>query len=199
MCWNHDVSIKTWYFALFGFIIGLIGKQLPLSVLFFALLFSSMQLVEYYLWNNINDEKKNRFYSIIGYIIILLEPLFALFMVTHLPITKFLITFYLLYIILFTYFKYKKINFITHIGNNGHLDWQFIKNFGNLHYIIWFSLFYFGIFMTKNIVYIIFAIFTLLYSLYKTNYDSTSNSLWCYYSNIIWIYIIIKNILGFYF
>ena len=56
MCWNADVSIKTWYFALFGFIIGLIGKQIHISVLLFALLFSSIQLVEYYLWKNLNDK-----------------------------------------------------------------------------------------------------------------------------------------------
>ncbi len=202
MCWNADVSIKTWYFALIGFIIGLIGKQVHISVLLFALLFSSMQLIEYYLWKNLNNHDKNQFYSKIGHFIILLEPLFALFMVYSLKlyglsITKFLITIYIIYICIFTYTKYNKLNFITRIGNNGHLDWGFTKNHGILHYIIWFSLFYFGIFMTKNIVFIILGIFTLLYSLYKTNYDGTSNSLWCYYSNIIWVYIIIRNLFGF--
>lgn len=201
MCWNAEVSIKTWYFALFGFIIGFIGKQVHISVLLFALLFSSMQLIEYYLWKNINNQSKNEFYSKIGYFIILLEPLFALFMVYNLKlyglsITKFLITFYIFYIILFTYVRYNKLNFITHIGNNGHLDWGFTKNRGFLHNLIWFGLFYFGIFMTKNIIFIILGIFTLLYSLYKTNFDGTSNSLWCYYSNIIWVYIILKNILN---
>ncbi len=81
MCWNADVSIKTWYFALFGFIIGFIGKQVHISVLLFGLLFSSMQLVEYYLWNNLNNKDKNTFYSKLGYLVIALEPLFALFMV----------------------------------------------------------------------------------------------------------------------
>ncbi len=202
MCWNASVSLKTWYFALFGFIIGLIGKQLPFSILLFGLLFSSMQLIEYYLWTNLNHEDKNKFYSKIAYIVILLEPLFALF-IAHsyklfsIDITKFLIVFYILYIAIFTKMNYHKLNFITNIGNNGHLDWGFTKDKGLLHNLIWFGLFYFGIFMTKNIVFIILGTFTLLYSLYKTNFDGTSNSLWCYYSNILWVYIIVRNLFGF--
>ena len=100
MCWNASVSLKTWYFAVFGFIIGLIGKQLPLSILLFSLLFSSMQLVEYYLWTYLNAEDKNNFYSKVGYLVIALEPLFALF-IAHsyklfsIDITKFLIIFLL--------------------------------------------------------------------------------------------------------
>ncbi len=202
MCWNADVSIKTWYFAVFGFIIGLIGKQLPLSILLFSLLFSSMQLVEYYLWTHLNHEDKNTFYSKLGYLVIALEPLFALFMVYSLkiyglPITKFFILFYIIYISIFTKMNYHKLNFHTRIGNNGHLDWGFTKDKGLLHNLIWFGLFYFGIFMTKNIVFIILGTFTLLYSLYKTNFDGTSNSLWCYYSNILWVYIIVRNLFGF--
>lgn len=199
MCWNPDVSIKTWYFALFGFIIGLIGKQIHISVLLFALLFSSIQLVEYYLWKNLNDKDKNEFYSKIACLVLLLEPLFALFMVYSLKIyglsiTKFLITFYIIYICLFTYIRYNKINFHTGIGNNGHLDWYFLKNSGNLHIIIWFVLFFFGVIMTKNIFIIGIATIALIYSLYKSNYDGTFTTLWCNYSNSLWIYIIIKNL-----
>ncbi len=200
MCWNAEVSIKTWYFALIGFIIGLIGKQIHISILLFALLFSSIQLVEYYLWKNINNQSKNEFYSKMGYFIILLEPLFALFMVYSLklytfPITKFLIMFYIIYISLFTYIKYNKINFNTRIGDNGHLDWGFIKNNGYLHYAIWFIVFFFGVIMSKNIFIIIVAGFALLYSLYKSNYTSTFTTLWCNYSNALWIYIIIRNLI----
>ncbi len=201
MCWNASVSLKTWYFALFGFIIGLIGKQLPLSILLFSLLFSSMQLVEYYLWTNLNHEDKNKFYSKIGYLVILLEPLFALF-IAHsyklfsIDITKFLIVFYILYMAIFTKMNYHKLNFITRIGNNGHLDWGFTKNNGNLHLFIWMFIFFYGIIMSKNIVIIAVTTFALLYSLYKSNYDSTFTSLWCNYSNILWVYIIIRNIIN---
>lgn len=118
----------------------------------FALLFSSMQLVEYYLWTNLNTnevgEDKNKFYSKIGYTVILLEPLFALFMVYSLkiyglPITKFLIIFYIIYISIYTKMNYNKLNFITRIGDNGHLEWYFLKNNGLLHYLIWFFIFFY--------------------------------------------------------
>ncbi len=199
MCWNASVSLKTWYFALFGFFIGLIGNQIHISVLLFALLFSSMQLIEYYLWKNLNDKDKNTFYSKIGYLVILLEPLFALFMVYSLklyglPITKFLIVFYIIYTLIYIKINYHKINFNTRIGNNGHLDWGFIRNNGLLHYIIWMFIFFYGVFMTKNIAIIAVATFGLLYSLYKANYGGTVNSLWCYYSNVLWVYIIIINL-----
>ncbi len=196
MCWNASVSLKTWYFALFGFFIGLIGNQIHISVLLFALLFSSMQLIEYYLWNNLNNEDKNTFYSKIGYLVILLEPLFALFMVYNLPITKFLIVFYILYIAIFTKINYHKLNFITCIGNNGHLEWYFLKNNGLLHYIIWMFIFFYGVIMSKNIAIIVVATFGLLYSLYKSNYDGTFTSLWCNYSNVLWVYIIVRNLFG---
>jgi hypothetical protein len=194
MCYNADISIQTWQFAIIGFIIGLLGG-FPIQKLLFAILFSSMQLVEYFLWTNLNDPDKNRFYSIIGHIVLLLEPLFALFMIQNLQLMKFLVTFYIIFLIIFHTLYLKKMNFYTLVGENRHLDWQFTRNIGNLYSFIWFGLLFFGIYMSKDIVFLLGGIITLLYSLYKENYNNTFTSLWCYLSNIVWVYIIFWVIL----
>jgi hypothetical protein len=190
MCYNATISIQTWYFALLGFIIGFIGG-FPIRKLLFALLFSSMQLVEYYLWKNIKNQSKNRFYSIIGHIILTLEPLFALIMIQNNYITQSLIYFYIFFTILFNFIYHHKINFYTTIGQNGHLDWQFTRNIGNFYGFVWFSLLFFGVFMSKDIVFILGGIFTLLYSIIIEKNNNTFTSLWCYLTNIAWIYIIL--------
>ena len=52
MCWNADVSIKTWLFAITIFIIGFM-YGFPLRKLIFILIFSNIQLIEYFLWKNL--------------------------------------------------------------------------------------------------------------------------------------------------
>jgi hypothetical protein len=189
MCYNASISIQTWYFAVVGFIIGLLGG-FPIQKLLFAIVFSSMQLVEYYLWTNQTNYDKNIFYSKISHIVLILEPLFALFMIQNIQLMKFFVTFYILFLIIFHTLYLKKMNFYTFVGENGHLDWQFTRNIGNLYGFIWFGLFFFGIYMSKDIVFLLGGIITLVYSLYKEN-NNTFTSLWCYLSNIVWIYIII--------
>jgi hypothetical protein len=190
MCYNAEVSIQTWYFAVFGFIVGLLSG-FPLSKLLFAIVFSSMQLVEYYLWKNINNPEKNRFYSMIGHWILNFEPLFALFLIQNIQIMTFLIVFYILFISIYTLLYHHKIKYYTNIGQNGHLNWQFTNNIGRFYGFIWFSLFFFGIFMSKDIVFILGGIFTLFYSYIKENGKNTFTSIWCYLSNIVWIYVIL--------
>lgn len=197
MCYNAQVSLNTWYFAIFGFLVGLFAG-FPLPKLLFALLFSSMQLVEYFLWKYIDDPKKNRFYSKMGHLILIFEPLFAIFMIPHKMILYGLSAFYILFLILFHLYNYQKIHFYTRVGKNGHLDWQFSRNLGDLYGLIWFGLFFTGIYMSKDIVFLWGGILSLLFTLYSEKFENTFTSKWCYISNIVWIYIILCALFSLY-
>jgi hypothetical protein len=197
MCWSAEVSIKTWYFAVAGLLIGLYGG-FPLHKLIFAILFSSMQLIEYYLWTYLKNPAKNQYYTLIGLVVILLEPLAALLLV---PDRKIALSVGFLYIALMVVWLYqtyqKRVDEITEdryttvVGKNGHLYWPFVRDLNGWAGIAWFMVFFFGIFMSRDIVFILVATIALGYSIYSESYNGTYTSLWCNYSNALWVWIIL--------
>ena len=197
MCWSAEVSLKTWYFAVAGLLIGLYGG-FPLHKLIFVMVFSTIQLVEYFIWKNLQNPAKNQLYSILGHIVILLEPLAALLLV---PSRKVALCVAILYIVLMSRHVYQVYStdaekvqenkFTTKVGENGHLLWPFVKGFGNWTGILWFVVFFFGVVMSRDLVIMLVATVALAYSTYKSNYTGTFTTLWCNYSNTLWVWIIL--------
>jgi hypothetical protein len=60
MCWNAEVSLNTFIFSTFGAFFALINHY-DWKIVLFTYVFSSMQFVEYMLWNNLNNVKINEF------------------------------------------------------------------------------------------------------------------------------------------
>ena len=75
MCWNAEVSLNTFIFAIIGMIIVVGLNKISYTTILFALSISLMQLLEYYTWNNINDKDIIFKLSIIGFLIILFQIL----------------------------------------------------------------------------------------------------------------------------
>ncbi len=87
-----------------------------------------MQLVEYFLWKNIKDKKKNEFYSKMGFLVILLEPLSAINMIeNNILLKNNLIYSYLFITFIYLLFNYKNINFKTSINKKGFLQWNWLE------------------------------------------------------------------------
>ncbi len=197
MCWSAEVSLKTWYFAVAGLLIGLYGG-FPFPKLLFAIIFSSMQLIEYYLWSYLKNPAKNQFYTLVGLAVILVEPLSALLLV---PDRRIAIGVGLLYIILMCVWFYQMYGkrakeiaenkYLTKVGQNGHLYWPFVRDLNGWSGIVWFAVFFFGIFMSRDLVFILVASIALAYSIYSESYNGTYTSLWCNYSNLLWVWIIL--------
>ena len=226
MCWNKDVSINTFIFACFalGFIyfantytkykIEYFQEHSFYYVFMFS--FVVMQLIEYYLWISIETKntKLNYWFSILGFITILLQPIFALLLITkHINLRNALLLLYLLNIsiyLLYSYF-FNPIEFITTRGKNNNLKWNwlFIDYTTIIVLIIWFLCFFIGFSLEdSNIINVSMILCLALFFIYTNGKTQEWGSLWCFFVNISLFYFLIhilfyqpfleyKNICGF--
>jgi hypothetical protein len=193
MCWNAEVSINTFVFAVLSFIIGY-SYGFPIRKLVFMLVFSCIQLVEYFLWKNLNNSFMNSLFSKIGFFVILLETLFSLNLIQNDIIRKKLIYFYLFITFVFLTFNYKYFNFSTSVGTKGFLNWHWLKSFNTsfiLFFTAWTLLFFIGLFLSGDYVMFAFGIFTFAYSWFNRKKNDTFGTHWCSISNAVWLYVLI--------
>jgi hypothetical protein len=83
-------------------------------------------------------------------------------------------------------------------GANGHLEWEWLEMppiflLGGLIFYILPFLF------SGNYAGVIFTLITLLISLYYYYKYNTWGTLWCYFSNVIWIFFILFSLYRVYF
>ena len=86
MCWNEHVSLNTYLFSMV--MLGLMiynNNYTPYKIegfniywYFFIISFCTMQLIEYFLWINIADKKLNHLLSLLGQMLIGIQPIASL-------------------------------------------------------------------------------------------------------------------------
>ena len=191
MCWNAEVSLNTFIFAIIGMIIVVGLNKISYTTILFALSISLMQLLEYYTWNNINDKDIIFKLSIIGFLIILFQILilnYGLLQGDEKIIALIIIIIYSLFIFIYNYqndkFKMEK-------GENGHLIWHYVDIPLPLLIIVFFFYIYPSIKYSYMSIFIM--IIPLLISLYYYYNYKTWGTMWCYFSNIYWLVLIILS------
>lgn len=204
MCWNADISINTFIFGIFALIFIYITNTYSKyktktfdNPLVYLLMFEVLcvQLLEYFLWRNLKNEKWNAFLSKLIAFAIATQIITLILMMN--PVTyrySFLVCFAVVLIMYFYYkAKYDPIEFITSIGKNGHLAWNWLKNkyYGVLFTIVALSFYVLPLFFINNVLLSSFAIFTLAVSLYYYR-DRTIGTNWCWISNFIFFYFILN-------
>ena len=196
MCWNEHVSLNTFLFS--GFVLCLVfynntftqykvpGFSNKWAYLLFAS-FISMQLVEFFIWRNLNDNFYNQLFSKIGVILILLQPIFSMMLISNIALRNILLLVYLLLSVPFTIYKFstKPINSMR--SENGHLRWNFL-NLTPLMAIIWGFFFLFGLAHEKKWKGLILAFVLLSVSIYSYYKNKTVASMWCWLANSVMIY-----------
>lgn len=155
-----------------------------------VLSFSLIQLLEYFIWININNEKINKLLSQIGLFIIG----FQLFLLSYFNENKYILYVYLYFVLLFILLELKNVKFKTDVGENGHLRWLWLDL--PLIWLIIFISFYL-ITNTQTKFRFLFVIISLIISLYYYYKYKTWGTMWCYFSNILWIYLIIYSFLNY--
>jgi hypothetical protein len=193
MCWNAEVSLNTFIFSLFAALFALYNNVVTLPNALFYISFSSMQLIEYFVWKNINNKKANTFLSKIGLALILLQTLLSIFRISDSNHRNFMIYIYLAcVVIVLTIIKpFNTIDFSTTKASNGHLAWNWLK-----FPLIILALFLFfqayAHFYNKD--YVTFSAFLVLVSLIYYTYRETGTwgSLWCWIANILGLVYIYK-------
>ena len=197
MCWNEHVSLNTFVFSMFVLLLVFyndfytpykINPEKSLYFYFFVISFASMQLVEYFLWRNLNDKKKVQTISLLGQLLVLVQPIASLLMLKNDVLKWGMI---LLYSVpAFFMFMLSNKNYKTTVVN-GHLKWNWMPT-SDFMYLIWLFFLLFS-FIVNGHFYMLFAAFVLFVITYWSNHSTgTAGSLWCWSINLFMIYFAIQ-------
>ena len=199
MCWNKEVSLNTFLFSSFVFLLILYNNKytfykIPEFDRFWLRIFMAIviliQLVEYFIWTNIDNIFYNKLFTNIALLIIFCQPITTIMNIDNEKIKKILFISYLALIIPFVVLNYNK-NIYSTISPNKHLNWNLINHENKFTKIIglaWIFFFLFPLFYQKQQFGFLFGILTLLIISYNFINDNTIESMWCWIVNSIMIY-----------
>ena len=187
MCWNAEISLKTFVVGAMGAIICLYLNTIPISLICITFSFTFMQLLEYFTWTYIGDSQKIYYLSIIGILLILLQIFMLCYYVNNYQYELLFALF--AYVILFCIFVLPETKFNMKKGKNGHLEWEWL-NFPPIFLFFGLLLYCLPILFNKNYIGFLFTSSTIIISLYNYYKYKTWGTMWCYFSNIIWFFFV---------
>jgi hypothetical protein len=203
MCWNQYVSLNTFVFSAFALLLIVYNnKYSPYKIeelnsvyaYFFLMSFFTMQLIEFFLWRNLNDKSLNKLFSILGALLLLFQPVASLMLVKDIDLRNKLVMLYS--IPAFSYFIYKVStrDFLTEVTRSGHLKWDWIHLNGNkqILFIGWLFFLFFSILYNKLYLGFTYTVALLLISLYSYTKEGSFGSLWCWSINSVMLFYVIK-------
>lgn len=198
MCWNQYVSINTFVFGVFVLLfVALNNKYSNYKVLFFkniyvylfVLSIISMQFIEFILWRNLKNMKINHLFSVIGLLLLAIQPFCSLLLIDNISLRNMLLLIYTIPTIIYLIYNISITRIYTTISKCGHLQWEWIDHYIYNPIIVIFYLFFVCFSFIYNKQYIVFFFLFLFIALKYYYYkDKTASSLWCFYLNIIMIY-----------
>jgi hypothetical protein len=158
--------------------------------------FISMQMFEFILWRNLDNSLINQIVSILGTLLLFIQPIASLTMLDNIELRNKMITIYS--IPAFIYFFHQVITqkFTTTVSKLGHLKWNWTDNrdplFTITKHAFYLFFLYYSLFVNKYYTGIISTslFFIIFYYLYYR--DGSAGSLWCWSVNIVMLYFLIK-------
>jgi hypothetical protein len=142
-----------------------------------------MQLIEYFLWKNLENKKLNYFYSALGQILVAIQPVASLLLLTNTILKMQMIFLYSMFV-LGIFFTHEKI-FKTTV-QNGHLKWTWVP-IQSYMYFIWLFFLMFSLFVNHHYSAIGVSLFLFAIT-YFTASSGTGGSLWCWTINFSMIF-----------
>jgi hypothetical protein len=146
-----------------------------------------MQLIEYFIWKNINNKMYNHIFSVIAVLLLLVQPMASLMILTDTYLRNILLLIYLVLAIPYSIYKFSTENVHSVVSKSGHLKWMFL-NLSPLDLMAWMFFFLFSLFYEKKWIGILFGVFTLIMSYFNYSRDQTVGSMWCWSVNSAMIY-----------
>jgi hypothetical protein len=193
MCWNAEVSLRTFLMGTIGALICVYLDELPKPLLLTTWSFTVMQLLEYFTWTYINDKPKIYYLSIIGLLLIFLQMFLLSYTVMNKKYQRILVTAFMVYLILYGIFILPEIKFNMKKGTNAHLEWEW-SEMPPIFLFFTLSLYCIPILVDKNYAGFTFTTITILISLYYYYKYKTWGTMWCYFSNIIWVIFVLFSL-----
>jgi hypothetical protein len=193
MCWNADISINTFLFAIFALVFIFLAntytkykQETFKNPLVYLLLLevASIQLIEFFLWKNLKNKKVNEFLTSLALYIIIIEPLTIMLMIPNKIILISIVLCYLLFLLISN-----SSSRITTV-KNGHLSWGWINIKDKISIFVFLSFYILSAYFVNHLLFL-FTLITLLISLFFYLKDNTFGSMWCWSFNIFLLYCII--------
>lgn len=204
MCWNQYVSINTFIFGIFALlIIAFNNNYSNYKIIFFnnsyAYLFMLsvifMQFFEFILWRNIDNKLINKVFSILGFLLLSIQPITSLLLLNNIELRNNLLLAYSIPTFFFVIYNILSTNIHTIISPYGYLSWKWTSNKTGLiqHVIIPFYLFFLFFSLIYNNYYnsLFFLILYLIF-IYYFGKDGSSGSIWCLSVNLIVLYFLLE-------
>jgi len=173
MCWNAEISLNTFLFSSAILILIIYNNTYTqykvnffnnIYAYLFLLSFIFMQLVEFFLWKNINNKKINHVLSVLGALLLLLQPAFSLMLISNGKLRNILLLIYVIPAITFFIYLFVAVYIL---------------------FAIWLFFLVFSFFYEKQYLYIGFGLAFLILAFVIYNNDGSAKSIWCWSINII--------------
>lgn len=203
MCWSAEVSLNTFLFAAFVSGLGLWNGAFTLPYVLGLLTFSSMQLLEYFMWTHIGNAAKVTLLSKLGMLLIFLQPLAFMMRIEDVATRGYATAAYLLFAAVYLMWirPLHQTRWNTRVAKNGHLQWEWLTAPFWAAFIWVCFLACHNLFVHKDMTQafirmgiFFFIPFIISYVLYAQH--GTWGSVWCHISNLVFAWFLFKMVSG---
>ena len=197
MCWNATVSLNTFLFSSFVLLLIIYNNTYTkykihelnnVYIYIFFALFISIQLIEFFIWRNVNNQFYNNIFSITATMVLFLQPIVSIMIISsNDKLRNSLVLCYLLLAIPYSIYSFSTKHIHTVVGESGHLKWYFFDT-NPIIWTTWMFFFLFSFFYEKKFGGFIFGMITLIITYINYQNDGTMWSMWCWVVNALMIY-----------
>ena len=196
MCWNENVSLNTFLFSSFVLVLIIYNNSFTQYkiqelnnkwIYIFMASFIFMQLIEFFIWRNIDNKFYNNIFSIAAALLLLVQPIASMMILTNKHIRNLLLISYLFFAIPISIYKFSTKRIYSEISESGHLKW-FMFGATPIMWVGWQFFFLFSLVYEKKWFGLIFGVVSLFIAFLNYKNDNTVWSMWCWGANSVMIY-----------
>ena len=196
MCWNQSVSLNTFLFSNFVLLLIIYNNsytkyKIPelhngLTYIFIES-FIFMQLIELFIWRNIDNRYYNHIFSGLACVLLFIQPIISIMFIHTKLLRNILLLVYLLMSLPYLGYLFYSNRIYSETSKSGHLLWKFVDN-NPIFWMVWLFFFLFSFVYTQLWRGFVFAAITLMISWINYTKDNTIGSMWCWLINSMMIY-----------
>jgi len=149
--------------------------------------FVFMQLIEFFIWRNINNKFYNNLFSILGSLLLFVQPIASIMIIKNIELRDLLLLSYLLLAVPYSIFTFSTQHIHTVVSKRGHLRWILFQS-PSIVWVGWLFFFLFSFVYNKNWFGLFFISITLFMAFLNYRKDHTMASMWCWSVNSMMIY-----------
>ena len=145
----------------------------------FLMSFILMQLIEYFIWININNPLYNSIFTALATLLLIFQPIASTMLISDKIVKKRLLQSYLLFIVPLSIYRFDIKILNSSVSKLNHLRWNNTFSvkyvYGIIGFLIW-------------LFFLLFPLLTIMLITYNFYKDDTIGSMWCWIINTLMIY-----------